>query len=200
MNHKGRHHRGYLPHCDFSGSIQFITFRLSDAVASGVISSWKMELAEDLHSSDQRLATLAKETLRKRLAVYEDAGHGYCLLADQLHAGIVQDCLLKNHGKAYDLFEWCIMSNHVHVLIRVHDGHPLGDIVKQWKGASAVLINRARKSSVAVWMRDYHDRFIRDNEHFQNACAYIRHNPVKAGLCEGPEEWLPSSAGSGWTC
>jgi hypothetical protein len=47
-------------------------------------------------------------------------------------------------------------------------------------------------------MKDYFDRFIRDQDHFENARIYIRRNPVKAGLCEEPEQWKLSSAGTGW--
>jgi hypothetical protein len=49
-------------------------------------------------------------------------------------------------------------------------------------------------------MRDYHDRLIRDMDHFHNARAYIRNNPVKAGLCATPDEWVFSSAGQNWDC
>ena len=46
----------------------------------------------------------------------------------------------------------------------------------------------------ALWFREYHDRYIRDDDHYQNAKAYIRMNPVKAGLCKDPSDWEFSSA------
>ena len=45
---------------------------------------------------------------------------------------------------------------------------------------------------------DYHDRFIRDMDHFHDARLYIRRNPVKALPCREPEEWPLSSAGVNW--
>ena len=98
MNHKGRHQRGYLPHCDFPRSIQAITFRLGDALPTNVIASWKKELAADIHSFDQKLAELAKAELCRRVAVYKDKGHGSRLLAYSEHASTVQDCIIKGHG------------------------------------------------------------------------------------------------------
>ena len=90
------------------------------------------------------------------------------------------------------------MPNHVHVLIGMRTGGSLPGIVQKWKGASAIQINRLRNRSGTLWMRDYFDRFIRDEDHFLNARIYIRENPVKARLCELPEDWAFSSAGVAW--
>jgi hypothetical protein len=46
-------------------------------------------------------------------------------------------------------------------------------------------------------MREYWDRFIRNEKHFTAAVEYIHMNPVKAGLVEKAEDWYWSSAG-GW--
>jgi REP element-mobilizing transposase RayT len=43
-------------------------------------------------------------------------------------------------------------------------------------------------------MEDYHDRYIRDQEHFLRAKAYVEENPVKAGLVAAAREWKWSSA------
>lgn len=52
---------------------------------------------------------------------------------------------------------------------------------------------RARQSQV-VWMREYWDRFIRNEKHFVATVNYIHQNPVKAGLVSHPEDWPWSSA------
>jgi len=43
-------------------------------------------------------------------------------------------------------------------------------------------------------MREYWDRFIRDEKHYGAVVEYIHNNPVKAGLCESPGQWCWSSA------
>jgi hypothetical protein len=45
-------------------------------------------------------------------------------------------------------------------------------------------------------MREYWDRFIRNDRHLENVVLYIHQNPVKAGLCQRAEEWPWSSAGT----
>jgi putative transposase len=102
-----------------------------------------------------------------------------------------------------------VMPNHVHVLIKLIDGVPLGKVVQSWKSYTGRRIAGmvedcragARRSqdqkSRGIWMRDYWDRYIRDEKHFDAAVEYIHMNPVKAGLVEKAEDWYWSSAG-GW--
>ena len=47
--------------------------------------------------------------------------------------------------------------------------------------------------SLVLWQREYWDRFIRDENHFQKAVEYIHMNPVKAGLVSKANEWQWSS-------
>ncbi len=197
--HKGIHSRGYLPHWDFAGSVQRITFRLADSLPANVVKEWREELRDALESPDSQISLKAKMELHQRISCYEDAGHGACLLVKSEHARVVQEILIKGHGTKYKLIDWCIMPNHVHVLVRLLDEISLGKIIKHWKAPSAILINRAEGKSGSLWMADYYDRLIRDLDHFHDAKAYIRNNPVKAGLCEKPEEWEFSGAGQNWS-
>ena len=192
MDHKDRHSRGYLPHCDFAGSVQAITFRLSDSIPKSLLESWRAL------ASDHGTSAKARLELLRRIAEYEDAGRGSCVLRATEIGAIVQEELISRHGQTHRLIEWCVMPNHVHVLIGILDQRPLGSIVQQWKGASALRINRMLGRSGRLWMKDYFDRFIRDQDHFENARLYIRRNPVKAVLCREPEEWPLSSVGVGW--
>lgn len=198
MKPKGHHQRGYLPHRDYGGALQAITFREADSLPAQVVDSWKGELQQLLDSPDTSDKAKAHEELLRRIARYEDVGHGRCLLGRPDFARIVQDKLVEGHGKCYELIAWCVMPNHVHVLIRQGDGSSLGKIVRSWKGSSAQLIHLALQSQGSVWARDYFDRAIRDQDHFCRSIAYIHRNPVKAGLVKESGEWAFSSKGSGW--
>ena len=184
--HAGWHSRGYLPHLDAPGELQALTFRLADSVPAKVVESWKRELWNHAEASIE---------LRKRITRYEDTGMGACYLRHPEHAEVVQACLLRGDGNRYRLLEWCIMPNHVHVLRMANMGMPLGDVVRTLKTYSARAINETLQRSGTLWSKDYHDRYIRDLGHLEAAKAYIRANPVKAGLCRHPEDWPWSSAG-----
>lgn len=192
---KGWYSRGYLPHCDEAHLIQSITFRLADSLPQVKLA----ELKEELGRLPENQREVAR---RKRMEGWLDAGMGCCALAHPAVARYVQYALLHFHGVRYHVHAWCIMPNHVHVLIE-----PLMDlakIVQGWKSYTARWV-LARNGDFALkipasdqlWMREYWDRYIRDAAHYENAVEYIHQNPVKAGLCPSAEVWPWSSATPG---
>jgi hypothetical protein len=66
--------------------------------------------------------------------------------------------------------------------------------VQGWKSFTAKLINQHLGRTGTVWMREYFDRYIRDDHHLAAVIAYIHSNPVKAGLVSNEQDWLHSSA------
>lgn len=89
---------------------------------------------------------------------------------------------------------WCVMPNHVHVLIEQMEGHPLGDVVQAWKSATAHKINGIAGRTGRLWRREYFDRFMRDEDHLTSTIDYIENNPVHAKLVTVANDWRFSSA------
>ncbi len=104
-------------------------------------------------------------------------GHGACWLGDPRIARLVEEALLHFDGKRYRLIAWCVMPNHVHALVETREEWPLAGIVHSWKSFTAHRANRILKRSGDFWLREYFDRFIRDDRHFENAVGYIEINP-----------------------
>ncbi len=185
-NKKGWRERGYLPHFD-GVTTRFVTFRLADSLPQSVLKLIKEQLERDkLNKSSDEYRQMVEDHL--------DKGIGECFLRDPEIAAIVTEAIEHEDGRSCDVKAWVIMPNHVHILLRPLEEHSLSDILKRLKGVSSRRINQKRGSSGAIWQPDYFDRFIRDAEHFTNTVKYIHRNPVKAGLCEAPEEWAFSSA------
>lgn len=204
--HRGWHSRGFLPHWDQPETIQSVSFRLADSLPEGLIDSWRAELgiktrmvydknrsnsSEPKPDSERRSRELA---LRRLVSEYEDAGHGSCWLRDPRIGRVVEDALLHFDAQRYRLLAWCVMPNHVHVLIEPWEGWPLASVVHTWKSFTANHANRLLEMHGRFWQREYHDRYIRDAEHYASAVKYIEENPVKAGLVRTPIEWSWSSA------
>jgi REP element-mobilizing transposase RayT len=138
---------------------------------------------------------------RKAIEQWLDSGMGACLLAHPALAQLVQDTLLRFDGERYRLIAWCVMPNHVHMLIEPMI--PLSPIVQSWKSytgregrktAAELGLGAPGLASGRFWMREFWDRFIRNDEHLQQVIRFIHENPVKAGLCAAPAEWRWSSA------
>lgn len=185
--------RGYLPHFDRKDCLQSITFRLNDSLPKS-----KLDQLESF------LTTLPKETdkeqaKRQQIETWLDSGMGSCALRHPLVAEKVENALLHFDGDRYQLIAWCIMPNHVHALIE--PAIELSKIVQSWKSFTARWAKpRSAELELGVptdkpfWMREYLDRYIRNKQHLSNVIDYINQNPVKAGLCLKPEDWLHGSA------
>ncbi len=188
---RGWYSRGYLPHYDSFQKLQSITFRLADSLPQNKLHQLELEL-EFLSESVREVER------RKQIEKWLDAGMGTCVLKHEKVARLVQETFLKFDGERYRLIAWCIMPNHVHVLIEPRES--LAKIVQSWKSFTGRWINK-RKAELglgdpgkSVWMREYWDRYIRDEKHYFKVVNYIHENPVKAGLCDQPCDWPWSSA------
>jgi len=204
--HRGWYSRGYLPHADFPGLMQMITYRLADSLPAGVLN----RIRDELHSTPTNQQEVEKRRLIER---WLDAGQGSCALRQPGAAECVVRTWQRFAGERYGLLAWVVMPNHVHVLVRVCDGATLGKIVQSWKsytgrrmaelglgvprdGDPRGGVSGGGGTGTSVWMRDYWDRSIRDERHLSAAVEYIHNNPVKAGLVKSPEDWPWSSAPS----
>jgi len=101
------------------------------------------------------------------------------------------------------VYGYVIMPEHVHLLLSEPqqsaplkpkdglNGPPLlCDALKSLKqGVSRRLIGDAER----FWQKRYYDFNIRDYPQFVEKLRYMHRNPVKAGLCERPEDWDWSS-------
>jgi len=174
---KGWHSRGYLPHFDSPETVQFVTFRLADSLPQARI--------EALRSMPDAVLLVDREL---------DAGLGKCWLRDHEIAALTQESLLHFDGQRYRLLAWCIMPNHVHVVVEPMDGHTLGAIVKSWKSFTSRQANARLVRTGPFWEADYFDRYTRNEDHLMRTIEYIENNLVKAGLAKEAADWPWSSA------
>jgi REP element-mobilizing transposase RayT len=180
-DHKGWHSRGYLPHFDSPECLQHLVFRTAGSLP-------------------RHIANEISGTAEQRRKIYDellDQSPLDHVLISKNAADIMVETLLYHHEKKYRLVAWCVMPNHVHVLIETQQGFRLGDIVREWKTFSALHINLSLERKGSLWATDYFDRMIRTEEQYDQTLFYIEHNPVAAKLVSTPELWPWSSASMG---
>jgi len=179
---RGWNERGYLPHRDEPGLLQFVTFRLADSFPESLRSEW----AHLWQIEDDRQR-------RAELEAYLDRGRGECHLRRLEIGELVEAAVRCFQGERYDLRAWVVMPNHVHVLFAV-GARPMSDILESWKKYSAQKANRLLGRRGEFWQVDYWDTYMRDCEHELETRNYIERNPAKAGLVLDPKTWPWSSA------
>ncbi|MDD2941941.1 MAG: transposase [bacterium] len=191
VQHLGWYHSGYLPHFDCAKTLQFITFRLADSLPQKELQLIKEKVSVAPKYKRQMIR-------RRTVEAWLDSGYGCCALGHPECARVLEEQLLKSHGDRYHLLAWCVMPNHIHVLIQPLI--PLSKILHSWKSyTSHWAINNNSRLNLGIndnmfWTRDYFDRYIRDEQHYFAVMNYIHNNPVAAGLCVLAEDWRWSSA------
>ena len=172
--------RGNLPHIFKDGCTYFVTFCLFD-----VASRRRVDRSNVTKENDATCLASGYDPLPDR---------GCCLLTEPGAASIVEGALLHFQGDRYLLSAWCVMPNHVHVVVTPHQDHNLSLILHSWKSFSAHEINKLLGRTGAVWEEEAFDHIVRDEASMDRFLRYTEDNPVAAGLCDRPELWPFSSA------
>ncbi len=190
-----------LPHWSQAGTITFITWRTWDSMPETVLQTWMAERdswlrqhginprASDWSARLNRLdAKLLREfqlQLSDRWNDHLDACHGACVLRRPELSKEVADSLRHFDGARYDLTDFVVMPNHVHLLVAFPDEEALLKQCESWKHYTATRINRALGRQGRFWQQDGFDHLVRSAEQFDYLRRYIADNPARARLKAG---------------
>jgi putative transposase len=87
---------------------------------------------------------------------------------------------------------YCLMPNHVHLLVDAIQ-EQLSTAMRYVNGVYAQRFNREHGFRGHLLQGRFKAKTIADEGHLAEAVRYIVMNPVRAGLCERPEQWAWSS-------
>ncbi|MEP6925611.1 MAG: S-adenosylmethionine decarboxylase [Pyrinomonadaceae bacterium] len=178
-----------LQHLEREDGTYFITFRLADSLPQNLLKKIKFEReqakkilensSKDLSKNSEKQISLA---LSRDIEKSLDLGIGSCYLNNPQIAQLVADAIKFQEGKKYRLFAWCVMPNHVHVVIKPNISHDLDEILHSWKSFTANEANKILQRNGDFWQREYYDHLIRDDQEFYRIVKYVQQNPLKANL------------------
>ena len=121
-------------------------------------------------------------------------------------------------NKGLMLIAWCIMSNHVHLIVKARDGYHLAHIIRDYKKFTSkriiqllqstedrrkdwileMLLKAGRSNSknqtYQLWRNDNHPILLDNNFIIDQKIEYIHLNPVKAEIVLYMEHYIYSSA------
>jgi len=120
--------------------------------------------------------------------------------------------------KGLVLYSWCLMSNHVHMVVAAKNAD-ISDILRDFKKFTSKQLLKAivehpresrkdwmleifkkageannRNSTYQFWQQDNHPKECYSKEFTDQKLEYIHNNPVEAGIVYRAEDYLYSSA------
>ena len=121
--------------------------------------------------------------------------------------------------KGLELFAYCLMTNHLHLIARAAEGQELSNIVRDFKKYTANQLFKEINNSPTesrrhwlrwlltqegernpnnenfqLWQQKSHGVELRNEEMVRQRLAYTHANPVRAGICYQAEDYVYSSA------
>ena len=96
-------------------------------------------------------------------------------------------------GHELSVVGYCLMSNHVHLLVIPHRAEELADTFQEVHGRYAGYWNGSHASSGHVWQGRFYSCPM-DPGHLWTALRYAELNPVRAGIVTEATAWPWSSA------
>src|SRR6185503_16924698 len=178
-----------LPHWRQDGVTYFITFRLADALPHSAL----VRLDQSHRQLRSRYPDSPTSAQLAEMAVLDwefqeselDRGHGACVLRDERAADVVEGALRHFDAQRYQLGNFVLMPNHVHVLVKPVMGHSLSDILHSWKSYTSHELNRVLERTGRLWQDESFDHIVRNEAQLERIQHYIRNNPAAAGLARG---------------
>lgn len=105
---------------------------------------------------------------------------------------MMKECLKFYEYYNYELICYCLMTNHVHLLIKANSCD-LSHLIKRTHSMYAKYFNKKYNYIGHLFQDKYYSNIIEDDKQMLEASRYIHLNPVRAKIVEKPEEYKNSS-------
>lgn len=95
-----------------------------------------------------------------------------------------------------DLFAYCLMPNHWHLLLRAREPLAISKMLHWFSSKQAIRWRKMNQTSGygAVYQNRFRSHLVVGASAFLIVARYIERNPVSANLCENAADWHWSSA------
>lgn len=92
----------------------------------------------------------------------------------------------------WEVFAWCLMTNHVHFVMRAPEGE-ISPGMQELLGGHARAMNQRHRRSGHLFRNRFFSREVSDDAHLAASIAYVNRNPVRHHACEEAADWRDSS-------
>ena len=90
----------------------------------------------------------------------------------------------------YEIFAYCLMDNHVHLLVKENE-EEIGRSIKRISGSYVYWFNAKYERIGHLFQERFKSETVEDDKYFLSVLRYIHQNPVSAGLTKklGEYQW-----------
>ena len=100
----------------------------------------------------------------------------------------------KRDAGEFQIHEFVVMPNHIHLLLTVDDDHSIGRAMQLIKGGFSYEMGKIGHKIKAVWQPGYYEHRVRDAAECARIRNYIHENPVRRGFANEPTRYAYTSA------
>jgi putative transposase len=90
----------------------------------------------------------------------------------------------------FQLFDFCIMDNYIHLVIKPENGKALSKIMQWITGNFAKAWNKIHHTEGHLWGNRFFSKIIHDVSHLFQVIDDIDKKPERSGMVERAEEWV----------
>lgn len=91
------------------------------------------------------------------------------------------------------LYSYCLMSNHVHLLIETHSSSSMSKFMQWLNRGYSAYFNQVYKTSGHLWQGRFISKPILKDQYLMHCANYIESNPVRAKMVENIADYKWSS-------
>ncbi len=200
-------YKRHLPHIQPPGATIFITFRLFGSLPSSIVEEIMNErqllkkklndlLLKEKESNKyfQLLKQYQKLTFKFDSYLHSVHNSPFYLKIPEI-AKLVADSITFWGKKRFELLVYCIMPNHVHLVLTPlkkseNEYFEISKIMHSIKSFSANKANEIlKRKGKRFWQHENFDHYCRNEIELENIIRYVLENPKSAGLIHDPRNW-----------
>ena len=129
---------------------------------------------------EENAAYFLTTVTNKRFELFKDPRNCKILLVTIEYFKLILD---------YRLYGFCIMPEHLHLIIHPFGKYDFSYIMKMIKGSFARKLNKIGGREGKIWQKGFYDECILNSYDLLKKLEYSHNNPVKENLVSSPEEY-----------
>ena len=116
-----------------------------------------------------------------------------CFFQDSDYLAYLRDLRAFSERFGCSLHAYCLMTNHVHLLLTPHAQDACAWLMKQLGQCHVQRINRRLERTGTLWEGRFRSCLVASDNYVLACYRYIELNPVRAGMVTHPEQYRWSS-------